>query len=223
MTAHTGPFPAVEVVLTDTLPASVTFVSAVPSQGGPCTQTAGVVTCPLGTLTAGGSATVTIVATPTTPGTITNTASAASVVDDPDPADNTATALTTVVAVASGGGDYTYDDDAGDSGFDFDTPFDEAGGPDAPSSQTGGDLGATNAQAPGDMPGAGPAGGQGNGGLSGDPLAVDNATAGGAPGMATLPRTGSPARGMLLIAGLLLVVGGALTAVRTTRSGKAAA
>ena len=47
---------ATGVVVRDALPAGVTFVSA----SAPCTQAAGVVTCPVGALAAGASATVTI-------------------------------------------------------------------------------------------------------------------------------------------------------------------
>src|SRR5688572_5528668 len=49
--ANGGPETATDVVVTDTLPASVTYVSATPSQGS-CTQAAGIVTCNLGTILA---------------------------------------------------------------------------------------------------------------------------------------------------------------------------
>ena len=49
-----GPSDSVGVVLTDVLPGGVTFVSAVPVQGS-CSEAAGTVTCPLGTIAAGGS------------------------------------------------------------------------------------------------------------------------------------------------------------------------
>src|SRR5262249_39212984 len=60
---NNGPNVATGVTLTDTLPANAGFVSATPSQGT-CAQTAGVVTCTLSGLAVGGSATVTIVVTP---------------------------------------------------------------------------------------------------------------------------------------------------------------
>ncbi len=66
---------AKDVTVTDTLPSGVTFVSATPSQGN-CTQSGGTVTCDLGDLDEGQSATVMIVVRPTQAGTITNTASA---------------------------------------------------------------------------------------------------------------------------------------------------
>ena len=54
-------------MVTDTLPGSVTFVSATPSQGS-CSQAAGVVTCPLGVVPFGATATITIVVTTTIDG-----------------------------------------------------------------------------------------------------------------------------------------------------------
>jgi len=53
---------ATNVTVTDTLPADVTLVSAIPSQGSACTGTT-VVSCNLGTITNGNTATVTITAT----------------------------------------------------------------------------------------------------------------------------------------------------------------
>jgi uncharacterized repeat protein (TIGR01451 family) len=96
---NNGPDAATGVTLTDTLPGGVTFVSATPSQGS-CNQAAGVVTCNLGSLANGASATVTIVVTPNTPGGISNTATVAGNETDPNTANNTATAQTTVQAAA---------------------------------------------------------------------------------------------------------------------------
>lgn len=92
---NNGPFPATGVTLIDTLPAGVTFVSSNSSQGS-CTETGGVVTCILGNLANGASATVEIVVTPTANGTITNTASVSGNELDPNPANNTDTETTTV-------------------------------------------------------------------------------------------------------------------------------
>lgn len=83
------------VTLTDTLPGGVTFVSATPTQGS-CTEAAGVVTCDLGPLAYGATATVAIVVTPTAPGEITNTVSITLDKRDPDRANNTVTEMTTV-------------------------------------------------------------------------------------------------------------------------------
>ena len=79
--------PAVKV--TDTLPATVTFVS-VGTTAGSCAYSAGSVTCLLGTMNAGAVATVTIVVKPTEAGTLINTATAKAQASDPNLANNTA-------------------------------------------------------------------------------------------------------------------------------------
>ena len=81
--------------LTDTLPASVTFVSAT-SMAGSCGESEGTVTCSLGVLDSGSSATTTIEVVPTATGTITNTASVTGDVSDPDDENNIAVQDTTV-------------------------------------------------------------------------------------------------------------------------------
>ena len=81
--------------LTDLLPASVRFVSAT-STTGSCAQVGTTVTCDLGTLGAGASATVTIVVKPMTIGTITNTAQVTGLQPDPNQANNTDTETTMV-------------------------------------------------------------------------------------------------------------------------------
>jgi uncharacterized repeat protein (TIGR01451 family) len=94
---NAGPDGASDVTMTDTLPASVIFQSATPSQGAACTRpTSTVVRCDLGDLASGGDATVTIKVEPELAGTITNSATVTSGVRDPNPADNAATASTTV-------------------------------------------------------------------------------------------------------------------------------
>lgn len=90
--ANAGPSAATSVVLTDTLPAGVTFVSATM----PCTQAGGVVSCALGTINSGANVVITIVVTPTAGGMITNTASVSSAVTDPTPANNMVSQTTTV-------------------------------------------------------------------------------------------------------------------------------
>src|SRR5690606_36004139 len=77
---------------TDTLPAGVDFAEA--SAG--CAESAGEVVCALGTLAASGTASVTIVVTPTASGLLTNSAVVAGDADDPTPADNTAETTTPV-------------------------------------------------------------------------------------------------------------------------------
>ncbi len=97
---NTGPSAAPGVSMSDTLPAGVTFTSATPSQGT-CSQSAGTVTCPLGTIANGASASVQIKVTPQSTGSITNQASAASSISDPNSANNTASAATTVSPAAN--------------------------------------------------------------------------------------------------------------------------
>ena len=66
---------------------------------GTCDELAGTVTCDLGTLADGASATITLIVTATAAGTLDNTASVSSDVTDPDPSDDADTASTTVSAV----------------------------------------------------------------------------------------------------------------------------
>ena len=91
---NNGPDVALGVTLTDTLPGSVTLLSATPSQG--TCGSASPITCDLGTLLDGASATVTILVRPTATGDIANTVIATSGAADPVPSNNTATVLTTV-------------------------------------------------------------------------------------------------------------------------------
>jgi uncharacterized repeat protein (TIGR01451 family) len=84
-----GPSTAAGVTVTDTIPAGMTLVSSTPSQGT-CTATAPV-TCAIGTLASGATATVTVVARTTTQtGFSTNVATVSSTTNDPNPANNTA-------------------------------------------------------------------------------------------------------------------------------------
>jgi uncharacterized repeat protein (TIGR01451 family) len=93
--SNIGPNAALGVTLSNTFPAGVTFVSALPSQGG-CSPAAGLVNCSLGSIAAGGSATVTIQATtPSAVTILTNRAGVrASSPVDPNITDNVATAVT---------------------------------------------------------------------------------------------------------------------------------
>ena len=88
---------ATGVTLTDTLPTEVDFVSATPSQGS-CGEAGLVVTCDLGDLGSGASATVTIVVQPTATGTITNSVTVESAETDENLDNNTDTEETTVAA-----------------------------------------------------------------------------------------------------------------------------
>src|SRR5205823_6745477 len=85
-------FPSLPV-LTDTLPSGVTFVSAT----GGVTPTNGTLTFNLPALPVGATSTVSItVQAPSFPGPLNNSASVTSVVDDPNTANNTASASTDV-------------------------------------------------------------------------------------------------------------------------------
>ncbi len=96
-----GPATALNVVVTDTLPGAVSFVSAVP--GAPdCTESGGVLTCDLGDLSASTTTTVTVRVTvaPGTAGQIVNRATVSSDTFDTVPGNNQDTEPTLVVTPA---------------------------------------------------------------------------------------------------------------------------
>jgi uncharacterized repeat protein (TIGR01451 family) len=82
------------VGVTDTLPSGVTFVSATPSQGA-CSGDA-TVTCALGPVAGGASATVSIVVKPGAAGPLSNTATVSTSSPDTDSSNDSSTAATTV-------------------------------------------------------------------------------------------------------------------------------
>jgi uncharacterized repeat protein (TIGR01451 family) len=87
---------AVNVVVTDTLPAGVSYQSF-SGNGWDCVEASGTVTCTLASLAGSGSSELTLVVTaPLTPGDITNTASVTSGIDDSDLTNNTASVETKV-------------------------------------------------------------------------------------------------------------------------------
>ncbi|MGH2772071.1 MAG: kelch repeat-containing protein, partial [Actinomycetota bacterium] len=83
------------VTVTEVLPSGARFVSAASSQGT-CAQASGTVTCLLGSLSMGKSATITVVIEPNIAGTETNIVSVSSNEQDPHPSDNSASISTTV-------------------------------------------------------------------------------------------------------------------------------
>ena len=96
----------VNATVVDTLPGTVDFVSATPSQGS-CSASGIMVDCDLGALAKGAGATVAITVTTTTAGTLTNgTVVVGSGIDpvDPNLANNTATVSVTVRSPSGGGG-----------------------------------------------------------------------------------------------------------------------
>ena len=96
-----GPGVAGSVIVTDALPAAVTFTAATLTQGA-WTNAGGNLICNFGTLAAGASATALISVTPQNPasatGTVVNTATLAPRPADPYTANNTASLTTTVYA-----------------------------------------------------------------------------------------------------------------------------
>ncbi len=92
-----GPAAATNVVLTDNLPAGVSFVSATPQ--GLCMGTSTVI-CNLGNLAVGANTVVTIVVTPSAAGQIVNSASVSATETDFDTGNNSA-AITTLIQPAA--------------------------------------------------------------------------------------------------------------------------
>ncbi len=93
---NNGPQTATGVVIVDTLPSQVTFVSATATGIGSCSQAAGVVTCNYATMVNGDVETITIKVTAATPSLALNTAVVNSATPDPALANNTATFTSTI-------------------------------------------------------------------------------------------------------------------------------
>lgn len=93
--SNAGPDPAFRLRATTAVPAGAAFVSATPTQGT-CEEAAGAVTCDLNSLSAGQAATVAVVVNAGPPGTAVLSATASTSSIDNTPANNSATASTTV-------------------------------------------------------------------------------------------------------------------------------
>jgi uncharacterized repeat protein (TIGR01451 family) len=95
-----GPASATNVTVADTLPTAVTYVS-VTTTAGTCSEAGGTVTCLLGTMANGGTATITILTIAGTPGIVQNTATVTADQTDPNPANNSSTQTETIAAPTS--------------------------------------------------------------------------------------------------------------------------
>jgi uncharacterized repeat protein (TIGR01451 family) len=99
---NAGPSPAANAIVGDVLPAGTTLVSATPSPAGSSCSGTSTVSCSLGTLAAGGSATIVLVVkSPSTSGTVANTATVATYTLDSNLANNTSTITVTVTVMAA--------------------------------------------------------------------------------------------------------------------------
>jgi uncharacterized repeat protein (TIGR01451 family) len=87
---------ATDVTVVDPLPSDVNFVSAT-AAGGSCSQAAGTVTCTLGTVNAGATATVSIVVKAQKQGTASNVATVTTTQVDTNPANNQDTETTAII------------------------------------------------------------------------------------------------------------------------------
>lgn len=92
---NNGPSPSTGVLLTDTLPAGLAFVSGT-AAGGAVTAANGVVRAPVGGLAIGATSTVTITVRAVGAGLISDSAVVSSDDGDPDPGNNTSSASVTV-------------------------------------------------------------------------------------------------------------------------------
>jgi uncharacterized repeat protein (TIGR01451 family) len=105
--ANFGPDTATGVVLSNTMPSGVQFVSASLSQGNLASTGGGQVTCNLGSLAAGASANVTIVTMPSLAGSLLNSVNVTANEEDLVPANNSAQATTTVTVPATLSGSFS--------------------------------------------------------------------------------------------------------------------
>ena len=92
---NSSPTPATGVKLTNTLGSALTFLNVNSSQGS-CSQSANEVSCDLGALAAGASATITILTRGDVVGSVTNVARVQGNEPDPEPLDNTLVTITEI-------------------------------------------------------------------------------------------------------------------------------
>lgn len=104
--SNAGPDTATGVVVTDTLPNGVDFVSASTGSGGACTFTSGVINCSLGNLAPAGFGVITVIVTPTATTPPLNQATVTAREFDRNPMNNRSAADPSVGvrATATGGG-----------------------------------------------------------------------------------------------------------------------
>ena len=93
---NNGPATATNVTVTDTLPTSVVYLASTSTQGT-CSEAGGTVTCLLGTMSNAGTATVSILTIPGTPGIITNTGNVSADQTDSNLNNNTSSVNVTVL------------------------------------------------------------------------------------------------------------------------------
>ncbi len=94
---NNGPATATLVTVQDALPSSITYLSSTSSLGT-CSEAGGTVTCQLGTMASGATATVTILTVPQQAGMISNTATVSASQTDPNLANNSSTQVESVLA-----------------------------------------------------------------------------------------------------------------------------
>ena len=97
LVTNAGPGIAFSTIVTDTLPGSVVFLSATPSEGSCVTDGLGRVICNLQDMTNGTAATITVVVNAPSVGVLTNIAQVNAFSPDPNPANNTAVNFDSVV------------------------------------------------------------------------------------------------------------------------------
>jgi uncharacterized repeat protein (TIGR01451 family) len=94
---NNGPASATNVTVMDSLPSVVTYLSTTTTQGS-CSEAGGSVTCLLGTMANGTTATISILTLPNAPGMVSNTATVSADQSDPNTANNTSTWIETITA-----------------------------------------------------------------------------------------------------------------------------